>query len=644
VKKPPSSRLFWRLALSTAALLLTSGCAVDQALRDSATLRQNGDLAGALARVDAARRAHPDDLKLRAEQHQLLERYSQQQLQQADQALSAGDEAGAIQHYQALSTRDPGNTRAEQGLRQVEQRALHRSWLAEAEAMARQDPMAALDRLGKILAEEPDWQQAIDLRNQLWRQNGGSTLGVTVPPALKKPVALSFRNQNLTTIFDAIARMTGINFIIDREVSPGLTGTIQTQNASAWDAINLLLATNQLAKKMLNGNTLLIYPARPDKVRAYQDQAVRTFYLSNAEPKQVFATLKQVLKPRELAIDERVNAVVMRDDPALLAAAERLVQSLDLPQSEVTLDVEVLEVNSTLTRDLGVSYPDKGIGIGFLTQDDKSKAPAISGMTDMQTLKHFNGKQVGVNFGVEALRLNLYQKNEDIQTLANPKIRVKNHEKATIKIGEKVPVITTTTGSSGMFAGDSVNYEEVGLKLEVQPSISLGREISVKVALTVSDVLHREVLKSGTTVYTLGNRSAETVLSTRDNVTQVLGGLIKRGDNNSRGGLPYLSQIPLLDSLFGSHSTNRNDSEIILLITPHIVRQFSAPPSVLTRFQMGPEGRIGDPLELQDGSGVFSAPAGRDTPPDGAPPSLPPPAALPGNARALSAPVMGGAR
>ena len=120
MKKPPSSRLFWRLALSTAALLLTSGCAVDQALRDSATLRQNGDLAGALARVDAARRAHPDDLKLRAEQHQLLERYSQQQLQQADQALSAGDEAGAIQHYQALSTRDPGNTRAEQGLRQRE--------------------------------------------------------------------------------------------------------------------------------------------------------------------------------------------------------------------------------------------------------------------------------------------------------------------------------------------------------------------------------------------------------------------------------------------------------------------------------------------------------------------------------------------
>lgn len=613
---------FRRVGLLALCCLLLGGCAVDAALRDSSRLSGRGDLDGALTRIDQTLHGAPDDLQLRAERQRLLALYAARTLDTARRALDAGDYAAASRAYQALAARDPGNERASQGLRQLEMRAQHQRWLAQAEQLAGQDPGAALDWLSKILAEEPDWQAALTLRDRLLRQSNGDEPGPDMPAALKRPVSLSFRNQSLSSIFDAVSGMTGLNFIFDREVPASMPATIVARHSTAWQAINVLLATHHLAKKLLNGNTLLIYPARPDKAAEYQDLAVRTYYLSNADPKAVLDTLKQVLKPRDIAIDTRLNAVVLRDTPAVLAAADRLVQALDLPQSEVTLDVEVLEVSDKLSRALGIDYPGQ-IGIGFPSQVT-GQPLALTGITMVDQLRHLTGSKLGVNFGDSLGRLDLNQSNEAVRTLANPKIRVKNHEKATIKIGEKLPVVTTTTSSSG-FAGSSVSYQDVGLSLNVEPSISLGSEVSVKVSLEVSDVLGNPTkLNDGTLVYTLGSRSASTVLSTRDNVTQVLGGLIKRNDSHSSGGLPYLSSVPLLDSLFGSRGSTRENTEIVLLITPHIVRAFTPPPAAVTRFDVGPENRVGDPLRLEDGNGpMATAAVGGAVPPPPAPASLP---------------------
>lgn len=634
-----------------ALLLILGGCASpnttlkeNETVRQSEALRVKGNLTDALDLLAAARVKDPDNLELLAEQRRLLDLFTSKTLQDADKALQQGDDATATALLQDLAQRDPGNIRAEEGLNLIDVRALHRAWLDKARALAKDDPASALDWLSKILSEEPDWQEAVKLRDQLLRESQRDSVAAALPPALKKPVRLSFRNQSLNTIFSVISNMTGINFVIDREVPSGLTGTIETRSASAWDAINLLLATNRLSKKLLNGNTLLIYPARPDKTREYQDLGVRTFYLSNAEPKQVLATLKQVLKPRELAIDERLNAVVMRDEPAVLDAAERVVQALDIPQSEVMFDVEVLDVSTNLARNLGINYPDS-IGIGFVNptggttpSGGQTSNFSVGSTISLQDLRDISGKKIGLTFGKDrGPGINLNQENNQVRTLANPRIRVKNHEKAEIKIGEKVPAITTTNSGNSNFAGESVNYVEVGLTLTVTPSISLGRDITVKIELSVTDILSQGETAGGVTFYRMSNRAASTVMSTRDNETQVLGGLIKRGGIENRTGLPYASSVPLLDSLFGTHSNSNADTEIVLLITPHIVRRFNTPPSPVTRFIMGPESRMGDPLELHEGAAPVTVAPGAAAPAPTVPPP-PPPASLPDDTRRLPPP------
>ncbi|BEV73042.1 MULTISPECIES: secretin N-terminal domain-containing protein [unclassified Paludibacterium] len=639
MNKPPFPTRQGMVSVMMLSLLL-AGCSVDRALMASKTLYQEGDLEGALTRIEQTMKAEPDNMQLRAEHERLLAQYDAQKLALADKALAAGDMTAAGQGYRSVLQHDPASYRAEQGLKAIDNRQLHQQWMAQARSLAAQDPGAALDWLGKILAEEPTWQEALDFRESLMRTAGQGQLSSNVPAALKKPVSLSFRNQSLNTVFDAISRMTGLNFIFDSDVSPGLRATITTQKSTAWDAINLLLATSKLSKKLLNSNTLLIYPSRPEKEREYQDLGVRTYYLSNADPKQVLNTLKQVLKPRDIAIDERLNAVVLRDVPSVLAAADRMVQSLDLPQSEVTLDVEVLEVSDTLARNLGINYPGS-VGIGFANSGTDGST-SLSGQTTIEKLRHLNGSGIGVSMGSNGVvgGINLSETNDKVHTLANPKIRVKNHQKATIKIGEKLPIVTSTLTTAG--SSSSVSYQDVGLTLNVEPSISLGQEVSVNVSLEVSDVIGQPTTMSdGTMVYRLGNRSASTVLSTRDNVTQVLGGLIKRDDSVKDVGLPFLSEIPLLKSLFGSHDSNDLNSQIVLLITPHIVRQFSPPPAALTRFSIGPENRIGDPLQLGENAGQVSVRANGasvtdDTPGVSAPrrndpPPPPPPESVAGD-------------
>jgi general secretion pathway protein D len=621
-ESPPFALLRCRMKLGISLLgLVLCGCATDSALTTSKALYEKGDVEGALVQIEKAQEADPDDIQLRAAQQHLLTIYDNKTIAAADTALAKEDLTTAMRDYQAVLHHDPGSDRARQGAEAVATRQLHQQWLAQARGLASHDPSAALDWLSKILAEEPDWREALDLRAQLLREQGQAALHARVPPGLMRPVRLSFRNQSLTTIIDAISQMTGVNVILDGDVPTGLRGTIVTQHSTAWDALNLLLASSRLSKKLLNDNTLLIFPNRPDKQKQYLDMGVRTYYLSNADPKQVLDTIKQVLKPKEIAIDDRLGAIVVRDVPSVLAACDRLVQSLDLPQSEVMLDVEVLEVTTKLARSLGLNYPP-GLSVGFNGDQDQMSNTILASQ-----LRHLTGDDIRVSMGQNGVAggADFNETDSGVHTLANPHIRVKNHEKATIKIGQKLPLVTSTMTTVG--TSSSVSYEDVGLSLTVTPSISLGREVSVKVDLEVSNLDGAPTTMSdGTMVYTLGNRSASTVLSTRDNVTQVLGGLIERGDSESTNGLPYLSKIPLLGYLFGYKSSDNEDSEIVLLITPHIVRRFTPPPASVSRFDTGPEDSSGDPLQLSEQAGTVNASSTPGLPAGGGFPSnVPPP-------------------
>ncbi|WP_175689622.1 secretin N-terminal domain-containing protein [Burkholderia anthina] len=592
------------LMLLSAALALT-GCASSPFNAAPADAATPAERLGTLQRQKAAA---PDDIALATAVEVGRQDYARAELKEADRQVAQGNHAAAIDHLNNVLEEDPGNLKAAQALEQVKRRQQMAVDLARAQRIGGEKPQEALEIARRILAEQPNHAQAKRLRDTLLRASQASRpVRPQLSDALRKPVSLNFKQQPLANIFDVISRVSGVNFVFDRDVDTSQAATLFAERTTAEDAINLLLRTNQLEKKVLDRHTLLVYPSQPEKARNYTEFAIRTFFLSHADAKSVMAALRQMIKPKDVYVDERVNAVVMRDTPETIQVAERVVMGLDIPQSEVTLDVQVLEVNMNDSLDLGVQYPGKvqfsalgGVEGGALTLGD---------------LLRLNRDRVGVSSesGGLALAIDMLQKQGKTKTLANPKIRVRNMEKANIKIGERVPIVTTTNANG--VVTESVSYQDVGLMLKVEPRISLNEEVSVKVNMEVSSILSKETTKTGLVAYSLGTRNAETLMTAKNGETQILAGLVKRNESESIAGLPGMSGVPVLGRLFGSNGRSNERSEIVLLITPHIERNLDLPTSAVTTFLSGTEARVTtEALTLESAQAVPMRVASSDGP------------------------------
>jgi general secretion pathway protein D len=591
-------------------IFTSGGCAVTQQVHDtirgpvatSRSLVNNGKPAEAVDVLKAAKAQRPNDIDVNVALAKTQTNYVNDEVHTASLALVAGNDEQALTSLQNALKADPLNQKARQMVKQIQRRSQLRETLLQAAQMKDTHPAEALARVNGVLAEQPDFPEAIKLREQIARHTEKSAfLRPRLSENLRKPVSLNFRSQPLQNIFDVISRMSGVNFVFDKDVQLAQPASIFAQSTTAEDAINLLLRTNQLDKRVLDANTLMIYPARPDKDRTYKEFAIRTFFISHTDAKTVMAALRQMIKPKEVYVDERINAVIVRDTPATLEVADRIVRGLDIPQSEVTMDVQILEVNSNDQVDLGVDYPGK------ITGTLNAAAP-VGHVFTVGDLLHFRGSDVGLQGDSGALKmaLNILQKQGKTKTLANPKIRVRNMEKASINIGQQVPIVTTTNANG--VVTESVAYQNVGLTLKVEPRISLDNEVGVKVNLEVSNILSKETTKTGLTAYTLGTRKAETLMSARDDETQVLAGLINRSESTLTSGLPYLSTIPGVGRLFGSNSKSDDGSEIVLLITPHIERNLELPAAATSTFMSGTEAEVtSDSLTLGEPAAASNA-------------------------------------
>jgi general secretion pathway protein D len=252
----------------------------------------------------------------------------------------------------------------------------------------------------------------------------------------------------------------------------------------------------------------------------------------------------------------------------------------------VLISVEVLEIARSSLLNLGITYP------GSITATANPVGSAATGVKGLvaSDLQKQNSNTVGISS--VALTLNALQTTGNTNTLASPRIRARNKEKAKILIGSRVPVITSSTAllSNGTANSSSVQYLDVGLTLEVQPTVYLDGDVSIKVGLEVSSITNTVVV-GGTQAYTIGTRNANTLLRLKDGETQILAGLIQDSDTKNAAGIPGLSQIPIVGRLFGSHNTDREKSEIVLSITPHIIRTQARPATDATEFWFGTETR-----------------------------------------------------
>lgn len=559
------------------ALLVLAGCA-GNAVRKGVELIDEGHYEEGLATLEGAARETPRDTRAQMALTTQRGRVVTTLLTQSDRARAARDYSAAIAGYQRVLAIEADNARATQALQQIEQLgSLAEMQRRGQEALRRGDLESAQREVDNMLALDPESPGGLALKRLVDNQRERTAQPYPLLRSkLGQPVSLEFRDANLKLILEVLSQTAGLNFIIDKDVRPDIKATIFVRKVAVEDAVNLLLQQNQLLSKVVNDNTIVVYPDTPQKLRDYQDLVLRTFYLTNTDAKSAQDMVKTMLKTRDVFIDERLNSLTMRDSADAVRLAEKLFQAQDQSSPEVVLEVEVMEISRQRVQDLGLEWPQTFTLLDAATLDQ---------------LRGIDSERIGIS---PSPQLKINAKNSAINTLASPVLRVSNREKAKIHIGDRVPVISATSvpSTQGPVITESITYLDVGLKLEVEPTIHLNDEVAIKVMLEVSNAENQPPTVSGTIPVKVTTRNAETVLRLRDGETQVLAGLMRNDHNELGNQIPGLGEIPGLGRLFGSHQDDVRKTELVLSITPRIVRNLPYMSPHEMEFPSGTEGNM----------------------------------------------------
>ena len=602
-------------------VVFLAGCTTNPDFREGRRLLEAGNEEQGLALIEQAAKENPEDRELRTYWERHRQVAVQRYLWQGDHARVAGAADTAEAFYKRALRFDPGNARAQAGLEAAQKdRAAAADVRAAQAAYQAGDDKTALERAKAALSVSPAQREARDIVRAIEMKNArAEQLPEPINAALQKTITIELREAPVRSVFELVAKRTGLNFVYDRDIPAELRTTLFVRDTPIEDVLRMILVTSQLDRRVLNENTLLVYPNTPQKAQVYKQLVVRSFYLENADARQTASLVRALVKTRDIFVDEKLNLMVIRDTPEALRVVEKLVASQDLREPEVMLEVEVLEVGHSQLRTLGIQWPTT-VGLSLIG------AANVPGQIGGSELRNFGAEDVRVTVNDPFLALNLREVIGRNNVLANPRIRVRNKEKARIHIGDKVPVITTTAGATG-FVSESVNYLDVGLKLEVEPQIHLDNEVAIRLSLEVSNLSSQTRSASGTVAYQLGTRNAATVLRLRDGETQVLAGLINDEDRRTASRVPGLADLPLLGRLFASHDDTLNKTEVVLLVTPRVVRNIQRPAPHIESFNSGSElevGGVGSPVTSTFVPPTPAAPAAAPAPAAPTPPAAGP--------------------
>lgn len=540
---------------------------------------------GRVLDAEQALHLHPEETSYRAELVRQRELAVLELLTAAGKAHDAGRWEEAVLLYQRVLGLDDKNQTAQSKLAKIDAERRHVRLVADAKEMFDQGNIeGAQHKLHLVFLEAPAYAQARELQARIDAKAGHGVKAPELKSPPNRPISLDFRDANLKMVFEGLSRTSGVNFVLDKDIKPDARATVFVKNVTLDAAIAAITNTNQLEKKVLDETTVLIYPNTAQKNNEYRDLVIKSFYLTNADVKQTAALLKTTLKVKSLHLDERLNLLVLRDTPEVVRLAEKLVTLQDVAEPEVMMDVEILEIKRSKFTDIGIVYPT------HLTTGVLSSPGSFSALT-LDALKHLNSTNISVSPNPA---INFQKTDGIVNLLANPRIRVKNREKAKVQIGDRVPIVTANISTTAATVSDSVQYLDVGLKLEVEPVVNLDDRVSIKVALEVGTIGTQTTTKNGSVVYQIGTRNASTLLRLKDGETQVLAGLINDEDRRNASKVPGLGDIPLLGRLFSDHSDSHTKTEIVLAITPHVINNLQRPGAEIMEMWSGTEISIND--------------------------------------------------
>jgi general secretion pathway protein D len=539
------------------------GCAAERYRQEGLSLIKEGRLEEGVSMLALAENTDARNITVKKEWITQRDTITSRLMTEGNRERSVEHWDLALQRFNRVLAIDPAHQAALQAIAAMTQERQQISNLDEATLLIKKgDAERANNIISRVLIESPNHARANTMRAQISAAaQNESVNGVNLNLKGRKPVTLQFRDANLRMVMEAISKTTGLNVMFDKDVKNDLKVTIIVRDTPVEEAIDLILFQTQMKKRVMSENSILIYQDTAAKAREYADLKIRRFGLTNADPKLVMAMIKTITKTKDMFVDEKTNALVIRDTPQVIRLIERLVATMDQPDSEVMLEVNVMEVSTSRIMELGINWPS-----------------TLTASTTGMNIPDF--RKVGLANFVLGGDVVAKAKNtdDDINYLATPRIRVRNKEKAKFLVGDRLPVISTaavpSSTSTTPVYNTNVQYVEVGIKIEVEPTIYPDGEVAIRLTLEVSSNggQNAEAAKTGTIAYTVSTRSVNTVLRLKDGQTEILGGLIQNQDKVNATRVPGLGDIPLLGRLFGAQSDDKNKKEIVLSITPRIVR------------------------------------------------------------------------
>lgn len=407
--------------------------------------------------------------------------------------------------------------------------------------------------------------------------------GLQLGPGAKEPLGLSFRGTSLRDAYAALGRVAGVNFVFDPQYQDTPVN-LDVRDVPFEQALLALAQAGKTFHRVVDSHVVSVIPDTPSKRREYEQQVVKTFFLSNADLKETIDLLRVVLGARRVAPLPAGNALTINDAPDKVAAAERIIEIVDKKRAEVIVGVEILEVNRSRLKEYGIelssgiSGSDGILGAAF-------PDPTLRSTAERNPYRRSNI----VLSSLPGVIYRLLQSDTDTRLLANPQLRTTEGQTAQARFGDQVPVPVTTfspiaTGGVSQQPITSFEYKNVGVNIDITPRVHHDGEVSLQLKLEISAV--------GPLFQNLPTFNSRTVTSTirlKDGETNILAGLISDQERESLSGIPGLASLPFLGKLFAHNRKEIKETDIVMTLTPHVVRRPEITVDDLRSFQLGSE-------------------------------------------------------
>jgi general secretion pathway protein D len=456
-------------------------------------------------------------------------------------------------------------------------------------------------------------------------------------PASDRPINLNFpQAKPIKQIYRALADAAGINVVFDPQLKDDNV-SIVLSNIQFQKALETLLRQENHFYKIIDEHTILIAADTPQNRKTYEDLVIRTFFLSNADVTEVANALRALLQTTRISVNKAENSITLRDTSDKVAVAERIVEQNDKQVAEVVVDVELLQINETKAQNLGTQFTPRAIS---------ASVPAPGGTTNLGAALGSNQftwdqlKQIGIGsfgFNIPSIVLTFIKDNTDAELLAKPQLRIAEGQKAQLLIGDKVPIPvtsfnTSTVNGSNVVPITSFQYQDIGIKIEVEPRVHHNKEVTLKLMTEVSNI-NGYAVGSGTgggqPQPIIGTRTISSNIRLKDGETNLLAGLYRTDKQNQKNTIPFIGDIPIIGRIFSNVKTDNATTDLVLTLTPHIIRIPDVTEEDLQPVYVGTDANIsyqGSPRVENPNrdQGPFEPPAGGRTPPQRNQPNQPP--------------------